>query len=50
MAMIPADAKMPDGTSISQMMRDAEDRLKKQLKENNNSIELNAAAETKKKK
>ncbi|KFE99449.1 hypothetical protein IX39_01925 [Chryseobacterium formosense] len=50
MAMIPADAKMPDGTSISQMMRDAEDRLKKQLKENNNSIELNAAAENKKKK
>lgn len=50
MSMIPADAKMPDGTSISQMMRDAEDRLKKQLKENNNSIEATTSSENGKKK
>lgn len=51
LSQIPADAKMPDGTSISQMMRDTEDRLKKHLAENNNSIEISAATEhTKKKK
>lgn len=50
LAMIPADAKMPDGTSMSQMMRDAEDKLKKHLKENSNAIEINAVTDTKKKK
>lgn len=50
LAMIPADAKMPDGTSMSQMMRDAEDKLKKHLKENNNAIELSSTTDAKKKK
>jgi len=50
LAMIPADAKMPDGTSMSQMMRDAEDKLKKHLKENSNAIEISAVTDTKKKK
>lgn len=50
LAMIPADAKMPDGTSMSQMMRDAEDKLKKHLKENSNAIEVSAVTDTKKKK
>ncbi|UFH30509.1 GLPGLI family protein [Chryseobacterium sp. C-71] len=45
LSQIPADAKMPDGTSMSQMMRDAEDRIKKQLSENSNSIEVTAASE-----
>lgn len=39
LSQIPADAKMPDGTSISQMMKDQEAMLKKYLNENNNSIE-----------
>ncbi|MCX8533284.1 GLPGLI family protein [Chryseobacterium luquanense] len=51
LSQIPADAKMPDGTSISQMMRDTEERLKKHLRENSNSIEIdNVAEKTKKKK
>lgn len=45
LSQIPADAKMPDGTSMSQMMRDAEERIKKQLSENSNSIEINASSE-----
>ncbi len=39
LAQIPADMKMPDGTSIAQMMKDEEARLKKFLAENNNSVE-----------
>lgn len=50
LSQIPADAKMPDGTSMSQMMRDAEEKLKKHLKENNNSIELTTAVEESKKR
>lgn len=50
LSQIPADAKMPDGSSLSKMMKDAEERLKKQLAENTNSIEITAAAEPKKKK
>ena len=45
LSQIPADAKMPDGTSMSQMMRDAEDRIKKHLSENSNSIEVNTTLE-----
>lgn len=40
LSQIPPDAKMPDGTSISQMMKDAEKRLKEHLSENSNDIEL----------
>lgn len=40
LAQIPADAKMPDGTSISKMMKDQEEMLKKWLNENNNPIEI----------
>lgn len=50
LSQIPADAKMPDGTSMSQMMRDAEDRIKKQLSENSNSIEVSATTEKTKSK
>lgn len=49
LSQIPADAKMPDGTSISQMMKDTEERLKKQLRENSNTIELTTGAEPTKK-
>jgi GLPGLI family protein len=45
LSQIPAEAKMPDGTSKSQMMRDAEDKIKKQLSENSNSIEVNETSE-----
>ena len=48
LSQIPADAKMPDGTSIAQMVKDQEERLKKHLAENSNSIEL-APAPAKKK-
>ncbi|MHA6696617.1 GLPGLI family protein [Chryseobacterium sp. A301] len=40
LSQIPADAKMPDGTSIAKMMRDQEEMLKKHLNENNNQIEI----------
>lgn len=50
LSQIPADAKMPDGTSMSQMMRDAEEKLKQHLSENNNTIELTVDTKTKKKK
>ncbi len=40
LSQIPADAKMPDGTSISKMMRDQEEMLKKHLNETNNEIEI----------
>lgn len=50
LSQIPADAKMPDGTSMSKMMKEAEERLKKQLSENSNSIELTAETTSKKKK
>ncbi len=49
LSQIPADAKMPDGTSMSQMMKDAEERMKKYLSENNNSIEILEATAKKKK-
>lgn len=39
-SQIPADAKMPDGTSVAKMMRDQEEMLKKHLNENNNPIEV----------
>lgn len=39
MAQIPSDAKMPDGTSISQMLKEQEAKLKERLNENNNPIE-----------
>ena len=48
MSQIPADAKMPDGTSVAQMMKDEEARLKKHLAENNNSIEKPQPKPTKK--
>lgn len=38
-AQIPADAKMPDGTLVSQMLKEQEAKLKKYLNENNNPIE-----------
>lgn len=40
LSQIPADAKMPDGTSIAKMMKDQEEMLKKHLNENNNQIEI----------
>lgn len=49
-AQIPAEAKMPDGTRIADMLRDQEERLKKYLNENSNSIELTAPAPAKGKK
>ena len=39
-SQIPEDAKMADGSSVSQMMKDAQERIKKKLTENSNSIEL----------
>ncbi|UOU99380.1 GLPGLI family protein [Chryseobacterium daecheongense] len=50
LSQIPADAKMPDGTPMSQMMKEAEERMKKYLSENNNSIELIPVKEIEKKK
>lgn len=47
LAQIPADAKMPDGSSITQKMKEGEERLKKYLNENNNSIELASPSNTK---
>ena len=49
-SQIPAEAKMPDGTSIRDMVRDQEERLKKYLNENNNSIEISAQNPAKAKK
>lgn len=48
LAQIPATAKMPDGTSVSQMLKDQEAQLKKFLNDNSNSIEI-AAPKAKKK-
>lgn len=50
LSQIPADAKMPDGTPMSQMMKEAEERMKKYLSENNNSIEILNTTSSKKKK
>ncbi len=44
LAQIPADFKLPDGTSMSQMMKNQEEQLKKMLNENNNSIEISQPA------
>lgn len=38
-AQIPAEAKMPDGTSMAQLLKDQEAKLKQYLNENNNPIE-----------
>ena len=50
LAQIPADMKMPDGTSMAQKMKEAEADLKKRLAENNNSIEISDSVSAKKKK
>ncbi|QQQ27155.1 GLPGLI family protein [Chryseobacterium indoltheticum] len=50
LSQIPTDAKMPDGTSMSKMMKDAEEKIKKHLSENNNSIEVGNTVEKAKKK
>ncbi len=42
LSQIPATAKMPDGTSVAQMLKDQEAQLKKFLNENSNSIEISA--------
>ncbi|MDH6251746.1 hypothetical protein M2347_001473 [Chryseobacterium sp. H1D6B] len=39
-SQLPADLKMPDGSSITKSMREAEKRLKEKLSSNNNSIEI----------
>ncbi|WP_327983623.1 hypothetical protein [Bergeyella porcorum] len=38
-AQIPAEAKMPDGTSMAQLLKDQEAKLKQYLNENNNPVE-----------
>ncbi len=43
LSQIPANAKMPDGTSVAKMMRDQEEMLKKYLNENNNAIEVSSS-------
>ena len=48
LAQVPHDAKMPDGTSVAQMLKNQEEQLKKFLNENNNSIERTGPGKTKK--
>lgn len=50
LSQIPADAKMPDGTPMAQMIKDQEAMLKKFLNENSNSIEISKPAENSGKK
>lgn len=39
-SQIPSDYKMPDGSSITESMREADKRMQEELKKNNNSIEI----------
>ncbi|MEC5395679.1 GLPGLI family protein [Bergeyella sp. RCAD1439] len=47
-SQIPAEAKMPDGTSISKMMKEQEEQMKKHLNENDNTIEIRKTDKNKK--
>ncbi|MEY8758386.1 GLPGLI family protein [Chryseobacterium tongliaoense] len=40
-SQLPADIKMPDGSSITESMREANKKLKEELNRTNNSIEVN---------